>query len=278
MQTLTLKFWLVKEFLLFQIRWPLKFRKYQLIFQTHCVTSQLLSRIFGCFATNLIRCFSAQRATEELNLSPLELPRARKIPRRKDDGAEAFNPPDLQSHYRVMFIEAVDLVLNSIDSRINKKSLAPALCIETLIETSLKTAPASNEAFQTVLQYHPSIDISRLQSELFPSIPTNVESLTSLVSWFQESQTRQTAYPETFKMLSLFSVIPVTTATCERSFSCLRHLKHYLRSTVGQLNSILLCAIHTDLLDGLNLEALVHDFVEINDARIKYYSRFKHNN
>ena len=91
------------------------------------------------------------RATEELNGSPLELPRARKIPRRIDNWAEAFNPPDLQTHYRVMFIEAVDLILNAIDFKNNKKSLALALCIETIIETSLKTASASNEAFQTVL-------------------------------------------------------------------------------------------------------------------------------
>ena len=220
-----------------------------------------------------------ERATQELDLSPLELPRARKIPRRIDDGTEAFNPPDLKTHYRLMFIEAVELIFNAIDSRINNESLAPALCIETLIETSLKTAPASNDLFQTVSKYHPSIDIDRLQSELFPSIPTDAESLPSLISWFQSSQTRQTAYSETFKTLSLFSVIPVTTATCERSFSCLRRLKNYLRSTIGQerLNSVLLCAIHTDLVDGLNLEELANDFIEINDARLKYYGRFKHN-
>lgn len=44
----------------------------------------------------------------------------------------------------------------------------------------------------------------------------------------------QDFYPNITKLLILFVTLPITTASAERSFSCLKRLKSYLRSTMGQ--------------------------------------------
>jgi len=56
-------------------------------------------------------------------------------------------------------------------------------------------------------------------------------------------------YPNVHKLLTILATLPVTTATAERSFSTLRRLKTYLRSTMtaDRLTSLALLHIHNDV-------------------------------
>ena len=64
-------------------------------------------------------------------------------------------------------------------------------------------------------------------------------------------------------------VIPATSATAERSFSCLRRVQNFLRSTMSQerLNNLMILQIHQDLTDLFDLEAVARDFVSLSDSR-----------
>lgn len=66
-------------------------------------------------------------------------------------------------------------------------------------------------------------------------------------------------------LLKLILVMPATNATSERSFSALRRLKTYLRSTMSQprLNHLMLLHVHREETDNLNLEAVANDFVSL---------------
>ena len=61
----------------------------------------------------------------------------------------------------------------------------------------------------------------------------------------------------------LLLVMPATNATSERSFSVLRRLKSYLRSTMSQprLNHVMVLSIYKELLDELDSYAVANDFV-----------------
>ncbi|KAJ4448768.1 hypothetical protein ANN_00159 [Periplaneta americana] len=65
-------------------------------------------------------------------------------------------------------------------------------------------------------------------------------------------------FPCTRKALKLFCTLPVTTATSDRSFSTLRYLKTYLRSTMGadRLNGLALMYIHK------NVEVKAHEVLD----------------
>ena len=55
-------------------------------------------------------------------------------------------------------------------------------------------------------------------------------------------------FPQTSRLLQLLLVMPATYATAEQSFSSLRHVKTYLRTTMTQerLNHLMMIHIHKD--------------------------------
>ncbi|ESO04079.1 hypothetical protein HELRODRAFT_173156 [Helobdella robusta] len=74
---------------------------------------------------------------------------------------------------------------------------------------------------------------------------------------------------ELVKFLNIFVTIPTTSATDERSFSGLRRLKTYLRSTMGQkrLNSVSLLHFHKDVANEMDLDSIINEFIQRNDQR-----------
>jgi hypothetical protein len=74
-------------------------------------------------------------------------------------------------------------------------------------------------------------------------------------------------YAELSKLLTLLMVIPATSATAERSFSCPRRVQNYLRPNMNQqrLSNLMILHVHRDLTDTLDLEAVARDHVSINE-------------
>ena len=70
-------------------------------------------------------------------------------------------------------------------------------------------------------------------------------------------------------LMKLILVMPATNSTSKRSFSALRRIKTYLRSTMKQerLNSLMVLHVHKDLIDALDLLQVANEFVEGNDTR-----------
>ena len=71
------------------------------------------------------------------------------------------------------------------------------------------------------------------------------------------------------KLVKLLLVMPATNAGSERSFSAVRRIKTYLRSTMSQqrLNHLMLLHVHKSETDALNLVDVANDFIAGNDHR-----------
>ena len=71
--------------------------------------------------------------------------------------------------------------------------------------------------------------------------------------------------------------IPVTTATAERSFSTLHHLKTYLRSIMNKtkLNNVMILNIYKTKTDQLDLLKIAKRFVSANDMCKTYFGNFR---
>jgi hypothetical protein len=69
--------------------------------------------------------------------------------------------------------------------------------------------------------------------------------------------------------------IPVTVASAERSFSKLKLLKSYMRSTMTQerLSGLATIALESDILEKINYNAMIEDFISRNTRRMMLFGR-----
>ena len=105
---------------------------------------------------------------------------------------------------------------------------------------------------------------------------TLISTLCDVIRFNDTISVSKTMLSEVFKLLRIFLTIPVTTATAERTFSTLRRLKNYLRSTMGQqrLNNMMLLHIHKDLTDDIDNIKIAQEFVNANERRMNYFGTF----
>jgi len=85
---------------------------------------------------------------------------------------------------------------------------------------------------------------------------------------------RHDCFPNASIAYRVLLTIPVTVASAERSFSKLKLLKSYLRSTMTQqrLNDLATIALESGLLEKIDYEHIIEDFISRNTKRMKYFT------
>ena len=96
-----------------------------------------------------------------------------------------------------------------------------------------------------------------------------VENFWDIVDILKKDSATRKLFPEMTKAVRLLLTVPITTCTAERSFSALRRLKTYLRSTMTQkrLNNIALLNVHSSYVETIDVEAIIDDFVSRSSVR-----------
>ena len=205
----------------------------------------------------------------------MKLARKKQMPARYDTTGTIFQFDDVPVHHRSQFYESVDVLVSTIDWRLDEQSLKPALTLEQLLVNATTSSDVDDELLKLVQTYHPHLDAKKLKAELFllrgHKIPSTIAGI---ISWFQELDLHTETHKSIYMAVATFLVLP---ATCERTFSELRRVKSYLRSSMGQerLDSSILAAAHVNILDSLDVSAIAQDFISVYDIRIKHYGTFK---
>ena len=88
-----------------------------------------------------------------------------------------------------------------------------------------------------------------------------------------DSQRMKVLISQVHCLVSLILVMPVTNATSERSFSALRRVKTFLRTTMTQLrlNNLF---VHSNLTDKINLVELGNEFIRSSEHRQTLFGKF----
>ena len=104
---------------------------------------------------------------------------------------------------------------------------------------------------------------------------TNVRTIADALS---QSTMVKSMLNEADKLLHAYFTFPVTSATAERSFSSLRRVKTFLRSSMTQqlLNNLFMLYVHTTYTDSLDLHSVAEEFVSVNTRRLNYFGKFQH--
>ena len=146
--------------------------------------------------------------------------------------------------------------------------------VENLIINTIKRENAEG-SFTAVTEFYRdgfNIEQLRLQLQILANnYPEEVrESVTAkdVCDYVQNmSPFEKALISEAFVLLKILIVMPATNAVSERSFSALRRLKNYMRSTMSQdrLNHLLFLHAHKDYTNSLDLIAVANDFVSFSE-------------
>lgn len=77
-------------------------------------------------------------------------------------------------------------------------------------------------------------------------------------------------YPNLTTALKIFLTLPVTTAAAESSFSKLKIIKNYLRTTMGQdrLNNLAILSIESEQLESIPQEIITEKFANAKARQV----------
>ena len=232
------------------------------------LTVTTLTKIRDAEQFDLFWQLIAKKASS-FDVSKPTLPRKRKAPQRYEIGAgQSHFPEGVEEYYRQIYFEVLDLAITCVKERFNQ----PGYCTYQVTESLLLKA-VRGEDFTAELQsassfYVDDFSISALQVQL-QTLRAQFENethitLQDIIQYLKTfSDIEITIYSEVVTLLKLILVSPATNATSERTFSAMRRIKTYLRSTMGQarLNGLMLLHVHKEKTDSLSLLDIANSFV-----------------
>ena len=124
--------------------------------------------------------------------------------------------------------------------------------------------------------FHPE----RLKTQLtvlWSSTDQEMKDVHSTIAFLKSlSSSEKQFYSEVVKLVKLILVMPATNAVSERSFSALRRLKTWLRTSTTQsrLNWCMLLHIHKEATDTLQMERVATEFITRNESRLSMFGQF----
>ncbi|VEN39225.1 unnamed protein product [Callosobruchus maculatus] len=215
----------------------------------------------------------------KIDLQLPSLPRIRKAPKRYDSHSSPHvfaNPEEL---YRKLFFELLDLSVTSLDSRFQSSTIRLLNDFENFV---VKTTQCPEKVISFYKTENFDADRLTLHRDMVYDLMKNnaskygiPNSLADVVNYLKENLDVVNLVPELTKLIRILLTIPVSTCTCERSFSAMRRLKSYLRSTLKaeRLNHFSILHIHRDLISEIDIEVLMDEFIGRAQGRINTFAR-----
>lgn len=191
------------------------------------------------------------------------------------------NPKD---YFKQQFFEAFEQAVGTLENRFEQKNMTIVKEIESLLLNA-----ANGELFsvseEIAMLYKDDISFPRLEQQLkmLPDIfkvdsENEIKKVTlidTICQHMKEPITKK-LLSEVTKLVQIYLTIPVTTATPERSFSSLRRIKTYLRSTMTQarLNHCMTCFVHKERTDQVNIKEIAKSFIQKIPSRKLYFGNY----
>jgi len=173
--------------------------------------------------------------SEELGLGEVKLSKQRKTPKRLIKGGQEHYFMSAKEQDKALFFECVDTMLSALYNRFQSNILEHLATVENFIvdpqkiNTSIIIEYYGSDFDGTKLELHRNIMLDVAKVKKF-----NISSLSDAIDFLKQEVYVQDLVPEILKLIKIMLTVPVSSCTAERSFSALRCLKTFLRSTMTQ--------------------------------------------
>ena len=254
---------------------------------------RMLQRLFGIIHPIHLKCQSRRTTTGDLNTWIQELANALTsdvdafgkqlfaesklqalemkinlpvIPRVRRE----FTEEEREEFYVNLFKSVFEKTANSLLRRYQSRPLQLSNFLRCLLEDQ----DMSRDDMQTVSEFYDDwniLDIVRERQLLFARLKRRDRpiSVAEISEEMRENHALADMAPNFISALKTYIVLPSSACEAERSFSTLRRLKTYLRSTQTQqrLNDLAILSIHRDHAEALDLNEAVNEFVSRTQTR-----------
>ncbi|CAF2041859.1 unnamed protein product [Rotaria magnacalcarata] len=216
---------------------------------------------FKSFYTKVIK------ESKSLRDKPI-LARHRRPPKRYQSSSDSAEFSSYEEFYRQQYMESLGIV-------------------KFILYAGNNSLDDSNDYFQSIMDFcYGDIDVEKLKVEalmivdFFQSViktnQMNVKQITKISTnceIFNSCEVGKEMFKEYHKLIKLYLIIPVRTATAERTFSTLNRLKTAIHSTMTQsrLNHCLLPHIYKEKIDKIDPRQIASKFISSNEKRQHFF-------
>ncbi|KAL4089149.1 hypothetical protein QTP88_024217 [Uroleucon formosanum] len=206
---------------------------------------------------------------KQYNVSSPILHRKQKIPAKLGGGLKEVENTTINKHYKInIYFAVLDNIINDMGERFEENNLYVLNCMQDIL---LNDMP-NNNSFKEINKMY-GFDEYNLKAEttilnrMYKTVhdQNNVQSKINFIA----SENYKAGFPTLTRLIQLFITIPTNSASCERSFSCLRRLKTYLRTTMGQsrLNSLGILQIERERSSLIDKDKVIDKFSAAAECR-----------
>ena len=173
---------------------------------------------------------------------------------------------DKKPNYKQLYFEILDTTITMLNDRFaDCQSFAFLDLVNPYFFGAWKDSVPENKLKLLKEKYGSLFDMPTLKSQLlfmYKDADFHKESPMELMHYIYHYNLHP-SLPEVVKLLKLNAVIAVSSASVEISFSCLRRVKTYLRSKMGQdrLSSLCRISIHKDILKEKEEQNQLHNLI-----------------
>ena len=218
--------------------------------------------------------------TEMLEVEGPKLERPRKRPQSYDNNSNTTQQSDdPKENFRRQYFEAYDRIIENIKSRFDQNDFKIYATLQGVLLDGINGRDFDTHEIPEM--YSTDFDFHALQSqlEMLPHLPETANiGVGSALKMLRDSAKTPKAQiiSEVIKLAQIIIVAPAANAVSERSFSSLKLIKTYLRSTMtaNRLNNLMRLYVHKDLTDGMDLIAIASEFIDREADRRNVFGKF----
>lgn len=199
------------------------------------------------------------------------MPRQRKVPARFEEGSRSTYSyaTSADELFKQFYFEVLDSTIRCIQERFDQDLGNYGLLADILVEAARGgDFDAALNDLQLSNAYKGDLNFVELRSQLsllgVMCKDVEISSLKDFADWLRGSTKETRALLESVEsVVKMALTLPATNAVSERSFSALRRVKSYLRSTMKQsrLNHALLLHVHKFRADSLIIKEILREYV-----------------
>ena len=210
----------------------------------------------------------------------------RKISRRLDDNPQTSANILLHVHYRKCMIEVLDSLIT--EYRDNRKDCLPKIKPLAVILQPPLIKPSFEQVENVVGLFPPFVTVDSFslaaELEVFVDMVNETEETCKTVHDAEKfAFENKEIFPNTYKCYKLLFTAPVSVADIERSFSKMKIVKNFLRSSMtgNRLEDLMVLSTEKDLTDTIDLNAVLKCWATRKNRKLQirfepYGSRLYH--